>query len=216
VAEFKPDHILLALRGSEHANWQERRLIEHIEQRFQVPVTTYSMDAEGHTSSANGPVLLCYDGSEDAAYAIQRAGALFPGRDALVVNVWRPTAGIDSLGFAGETASMVGELDRAAAERGARVADEGVHIAHEAGLQAEPAPVKATGPIWTAIVEIADRHDAAAIVMGSRGLTGARLALDGSVSSAVVHHADRPTLVIRRPSEATAEDDLRRRTAAGG
>src|SRR6185437_5415840 len=27
VAEFGPDHILIALRSSEHANWQERRLI---------------------------------------------------------------------------------------------------------------------------------------------------------------------------------------------
>ena len=35
--------------------------------------------------------------------------------------------------------------------------------------------------------------------MGSRGLTGLRSMLLGSVSSAVVHHADRPTLVIRQP-----------------
>ena len=48
-------------------------------------------------------------------------------------------------------------------------------------------------------MEIADRHDAAAIVMGSRGLAGVRSMLLGSVSSAVVHHADRPTLIIRQP-----------------
>ncbi|MEJ7784999.1 MAG: universal stress protein [Solirubrobacteraceae bacterium] len=36
--------------------------------------------------------------------------------------------------------------------------------------------------------------------MGSRGLTGVRSMLLGSVSSAVVHHADRPTLVIHRRS----------------
>jgi hypothetical protein len=40
VAEFQPDHILLALRSSQHANWQKRRLIEHIEQRFALPLTT--------------------------------------------------------------------------------------------------------------------------------------------------------------------------------
>jgi hypothetical protein len=34
VAEFKPDHVLIALRSGEHANWQERKLIEHIEERF--------------------------------------------------------------------------------------------------------------------------------------------------------------------------------------
>ena len=48
-------------------------------------------------------------------------------------------------------------------------------------------------------MEIAADHDAAAIVMGSRRLTGLASMLLGSVSSAVVHHADRPTLVIRQP-----------------
>ena len=59
--------------------------------------------------------------------------------------------------------------------------------------------VEAAGPVWKAIVEIADRHDAATIVIGSRGLTGLQSMLLGSVSNAIVHHADRPTLVIRKP-----------------
>ena len=66
----------------------------------------------------------------------------------------------------------------------------------EAGLKAEALAVEADGPVWLTILEIADRHDAATIVMGSRGLTGMRSMLLGSVSSAVVHHAARPTLVI--------------------
>jgi nucleotide-binding universal stress UspA family protein len=202
VAEFKPDHILIALRSSEHANWQERKLIEHLEQRFDLPVSTYAVDVEGHASSADGPLLVCYDGSEDASNAIRRAGALFPGRRALVVTVWQPTAVPSSLGFAGETAGVVNfvELDRAAAEAGGRLADEGVRIARQAGLIAAPVAVEGTGPVWKTIVEIADRDDAATIVMGSRGLSGLRALLLGSVSSAVVHHADRPTLIVRQPS----------------
>jgi nucleotide-binding universal stress UspA family protein len=201
VAEFKPDHILLALRSSEHANWQERGLVKHLEQRFGLPVTTYAVDPRGRASSADGPLLLCFDGSEDARRAIERAGALFAGRRALVVTVWQPIADLDSFAWTGATASPVDviELNRAAAEDGARVADEGVHVALEAGLGAERLAVEATGSVWRTIVEIADRHDAAAIVMGSRGLTGVRSMLLGSVSSAVVHHADRPTLVIRQP-----------------
>src|SRR3954469_16788788 len=65
VDDFEPDHILLALRSPDHANWQERRLVEHIEERFGVPVTTYAVDLRGHASSAAGPLLLCYDGSDD-------------------------------------------------------------------------------------------------------------------------------------------------------
>ena len=37
VEEFKPDRILIALRSPDHANWQERKLIAHVEQRFGAP-----------------------------------------------------------------------------------------------------------------------------------------------------------------------------------
>ena len=90
------------------------------------------------------------------------------------------------------------EGDRAAADLGERVARDGARIAQQAGFHAKPVAVEATGPVWKTIVEIADRHDAATIVMGSRGLTGLRPMLLGSVSSAIVHHADRPTLIIRQ------------------
>jgi nucleotide-binding universal stress UspA family protein len=170
--------------------------------RVGFPLTTYAVDLEGHASSADGVVALCFDGSEDAAHAIQYAGELFAGKRALVVTVWRPTVALGGLGVAGETAGMVDffELDQAAAEHAESVADDGVRIAHEAGLEADPVVAKATGPVWKTILEIADRRDAAAIVMGSRGLTGLRSMLLGSVSSAVVHHAERPALVIRRPA----------------
>jgi nucleotide-binding universal stress UspA family protein len=201
VEELKPDHILIALRSSEHANWQERKLIAHIEERFGLPLTSYAVDLHGHTSSADGPLILCYDGSQDARTAIRRAGELFIGRRALVVTVWQPPTVPGSLGFAGETAGMLNfvEFNQAAAEAGARLADEGVRIAQEAGLLAEPVAVPTNGIVAKTIREVADRADAATIVMGSRGLTGLRAKLLGSVSSAVVQHADRPTLIVRQP-----------------
>ena len=135
-------------------------------------------------------------------------------RHALVVTVWQPIGGLGSVGlggvaWSGGAASMVNfvELDRVAAEEGGRVADEGVRIAQETGLEAEPVAVKATGPVWNTILEIADHHDAATIVMGSRGLTGVRSMLLGSVSSAVVHHTDRPTLVVHLPDRADVDPD---------
>ena len=105
VAEFNPTHVLIALRSSEHANWQERNLIEHIENRFHLPVTSYAVDREGHTAPAGGPLLLCYDGSDAAAHAIERAGLLLGGRNALVVTVWPQTV-LGSLAWSGATASM--------------------------------------------------------------------------------------------------------------
>ena len=200
VAAFRPDHILLALHSPRHANWQERRLIEHIEQRFGLPLSTYAVDLEGHTASAAGALLLCYDGSEDAKQAIERAGELFHGRHAQVVAVRQPSP-LGSVSLLGATAGMVNvvEVDRAPVESGGHLANEGVRIAQAAGLDAEPVGAETTRQVWEVIIEFADRQDAATIVMGSRGLTGLRSMLLGSVSSAVVSHADRPTLVIGRP-----------------
>jgi hypothetical protein len=48
VETFKPDHIMLALRSSAHANWQEHGLVEHIQERFGLPLTTFAIDPEGH------------------------------------------------------------------------------------------------------------------------------------------------------------------------
>ena len=162
-------------------------------------------DEAMNSSSRNGGgrLLICFDGSEDAEQAIQRAGGLLVARDAVVLTVWQPTAALGSFSWGGEAAGMVNfvELDRAGAEDAGRIAEEGVRLAREAGLEAEPVAIKATRPVWKTIVETADAQDAAAIVMGSRGLTGVRSMLLGSVSSAVVHHAVRPTLVVHRPHD---------------
>jgi nucleotide-binding universal stress UspA family protein len=168
-----------------------------------------AMNSTDHTDDdlvparPDGPLLLCYDESEDAKYAIESAGTLLASRHALVVTVWQPIAGMGGIAWAEAPPSLVNfaELDRAAAEDGGRVAGDGVRVAHEAGLEAEPLAVKNTGSVWKTILETAERHDAAAIVMGSRGLSGIRSMLLGSVSNAVVNHADCPTLVVHRPSD---------------
>lgn len=201
VSDFTPDHLLLALRTSEHANWQERHLIEHIEERFGLPAISYGVDHEGHAPTAVGPVLLCYDGSDDAVHAIEHAGTLFGGWDAVVVTVWQPAAGLGSMMWSSETRGMeyVTELDRVAAEKAERIATEGVRVARHAGLKAEPLAVESAGSVSKTILRLAAQNDAATIVMGSRGLTGLRSTLLGSVSQAVAHHSDRPTLIIRHP-----------------
>jgi nucleotide-binding universal stress UspA family protein len=201
VAGFRPDHILIALRSSEHSSWQERGLIKHVQDRFGLPVTTFAVDPRGHAEAADGPLLICYDGSEDAKHAIEHAGDLLPGRHALVLTVWHPIVGGGILSWSGATIGRVNSVspDRAAAEDGGRIASEGVRIAQAVGLEAESIAIEAAGPIWKTILTIADGYRVAMIVMGSRGLTGVRSMLLGSVSNAVVHHADRPTLVTRQP-----------------
>ena len=149
-------------------------------------------------TGADTPLLLCYDGSDPAKHAIERAADLLRPQRAVVLTVWQSTATLGSFAWAGATESMLDyvELDRGAVELAERIVREGARVAEQAGMQAEPVAVASTGAVWKTIVEVAERHDVSTIVIGSRGLTGLRSMLLGSVSTAVVHHADRPTLVI--------------------
>jgi hypothetical protein len=49
IAEFQPDHILLALRSRDHAAWQERHLLDRLRERFHIPMTVFELDRTGHT-----------------------------------------------------------------------------------------------------------------------------------------------------------------------
>jgi len=197
VASFEPDHILVGLRSFEHATWQEHGLIERLEARYELPVTTYAVNPAGHSLTADGSLLLAYDGSEPARCAIERAAALFPGRDALVVSVGTATA-LGSEAWAGALDSMADfvQIDRAAADGVGAIADEGVRVARAGGLCAEPLAVASAGTVSETLLREADRVDAVSIVMGSRGLTGLRSVLLGSVSRAVLQKSNRPTLTV--------------------
>jgi hypothetical protein len=44
IRMFRPDHILVALRGADHAAWQERGLIDAVLAAFHVPITVFEID----------------------------------------------------------------------------------------------------------------------------------------------------------------------------
>lgn len=43
LSEFQADHILVGLRAPEHADWQERGLLDELLRRFGLPVTVFSL-----------------------------------------------------------------------------------------------------------------------------------------------------------------------------
>jgi hypothetical protein len=44
VRSFQPDHILIALRPSQDADWQERGLVDLVRQSFALPLTVFVID----------------------------------------------------------------------------------------------------------------------------------------------------------------------------
>ncbi|HKR97927.1 MAG TPA: universal stress protein [Candidatus Dormibacteraeota bacterium] len=157
-------------------------------------------------------ILICYDGSEDAQAAIDRAGELFSGESAAVLTVWEPFVQVmartgASMGF-GLDGAQIQEIEKAASAEAERRAEEGATRAREAGLSAEPHVRARESSISDAVLAEAEAIDAKAIVMGTRGLTGLKSLLLGSVSHAVTQRADRPVVVV--PSQEVAE----RRAAA--
>jgi hypothetical protein len=53
VQDFRPDHILIALRGADHAGWQERGLVDRVRERFRLPITVFEIAAEGHVPESS-------------------------------------------------------------------------------------------------------------------------------------------------------------------
>jgi nucleotide-binding universal stress UspA family protein len=152
----------------------------------------------------NKPILVCYDGSEDAQAAVEFVSRLVPGRSVVVVSVWEPFLSLYT-GYPGWPITDE-EPMKANAERHAV---EGCARARAGKLEATPLVVEADDGVARAILDTADDEDAELIVMGTRGLTGLRSLLLGSVTHDVAQHARRPVAIV--PSQPLAEA----RTGAG-
>ena len=155
--------------------------------------------------SGQSPILVCYDGSENAKEAIGAAAALFPGRATLVAHFWEPLGTAASVppvpGLGGMLRKGLDEIDEAGVEASRRLAEEGARLATERGLRAEPVSERTEGRAWRSIVALARARDVGAIVLGRRGLSGIEQVVMGSVSNAVLNRADRPVLVVPADGE---------------
>lgn len=81
-------------------------------------------------------------------------------------------------------------------------AEAGAELPQKASLNAQPRTCSRMSTIAGAILAEADELGASAIVMGSRGLTGLKSLLLGSVSHAVIQHTDHPVIVVPSPDVA--------------
>lgn len=151
-------------------------------------------------------ILLCYDGSADAQSAIDRAGELLVGQPASVLTVWEPFIDVmtrSGTGFGlGASPLEYEDIDTANEQAARERAQEGVKRAKRAGLNPQPRTRARGATIADTILSEADEVRADAIVVGSRGLTGLKSLLLGSVSHALLQHADRTVIVVLSPGVA--------------
>jgi nucleotide-binding universal stress UspA family protein len=146
-------------------------------------------------------VLIAYDGSPHARAAIAHAGETLRPGPAVVATAW--TSFADSAPRAvlrHVVLPVVEDLDVAGREEAEELAAEGAALARAAGFEAQPRAVRAGGPFFAALLEVADEIDAGVIVAGSRGRSSVAAAVLGSVSTGILHHTTRPVLVIRDES----------------
>jgi nucleotide-binding universal stress UspA family protein len=132
------------------------------------------------------PILVAYDGSEGAKRALEEAAKRANGQPVTVVSVAEL---LPQFGRAG--AMLVPEED----EERKRELGEAMQILKDRGIEAKA--IERRGDAAEAIVDEAQNEDAELIVLGTRGLSGAKRWLMGSVSTRVVHHAPCNVLVVR-------------------
>jgi nucleotide-binding universal stress UspA family protein len=161
-------------------------------------------------------ILICYDGSKDARTAVEHAAELFSGEPSTVLTVWQPFIEVvarTSVGFGMVPGIPDAEaIDSASSKAADQTAAEGAELASTLGMHAQPRSCAQETTTARAILDEADRISASAIVMGSRGLTGVKSLLLGSVSHEVIQHADRTVMVV--PSPEVAGSRSRERHAA--
>jgi nucleotide-binding universal stress UspA family protein len=150
-------------------------------------------------------VLICYDGSDRAAHAIEVTAKLFPGATAHVLNIWEPmeriVARYSALGaYLGDS---IVDADSGIATEAGELAAAGAKLASDAGLVATAHTAQLSTSVWEAVVHAADEFDADAIITGTRSLHGMREALANTLSHSLLQHSRRPVLAI--PASAPPE-----------
>ena len=110
-----------------------------------------------------------------------------------------PMADLGGAAYVPPSPDQVQMVDRTQREHATATAEAGAQIATEAGATAEAVPVPDGPSPAETVVGIADERDAAALVVGSRGLGRVKSAMLGSTTRQLLGATRRPVLVVRAP-----------------
>ena len=148
-------------------------------------------------------IIVGYDGSLAASAAIEVGASLLPRAQAWIGHLWAPPFASEAMRrrlWRGTSAvnEFIDAIEREGAAEANRLATMGVTLAGAAGWKAEAMVERTYGGEGLQLTQLAERLDPDLVLVGSRGLSGAKAVL-GSVSDMVVHYASRPVLVVPHP-----------------
>lgn len=136
------------------------------------------------------------DGSETAAEAVRQAVDLakLAGAQLSVVSAYEP---VPKRRFEGEQRDAPADVQHEIGPREdvSRVLDAAAVVAKQDGIEVQTHPVE--GNPADAILGVAEETNADLIVVGNKGMTGARRFLLGSVPNNVSHHAPCSVIIVR-------------------
>ena len=133
-------------------------------------------------------ILLATDGSEDAAQATTAAVdiAKRSGSELHLIHVWHDV----------HTHRAYAYVRRELQRQGREILDQEVQRIEEMGGTVTRSHLR-KGRTFEEVIKLGDELDAGLLLVGSHGYRGLRRMLMGSQSEDIVHHADRPVLVVR-------------------
>jgi nucleotide-binding universal stress UspA family protein len=143
-----------------------------------------------------GSIVVGTDGSETAKEAVRQAIELAQslGAELLLVSAYQPVSSVSvtpERTYSADAAQwMVSARDDVAT-----LLAEAAQAARSAGVSVQTFPRQ--GDPADAILDVAEERDADLIVVGNKGMTGAKRFLLGSVPNRVSHHAPCSVLIIR-------------------
>jgi len=136
------------------------------------------------------------DGSETAAEAVRQAVELakLSGAQLSLVSAYEPVSGRriqdEQEGAPADVQHQIGPREDVNL-----VLDSAAAVARQEGIEVQTHPVE--GNPADAILEVAEQTGADLIVVGNKGMTGARRFLLGSVPNNVSHHATCDVMIVR-------------------
>ena len=141
-------------------------------------------------------IVAAYDGSENSARAVGVAAGLATklGSELMVVHVY--SSPVIPYSVAGAPVPNYAELEKVAEDSARSTLAKGIRIAKDSGVAAKGELLEASSTVQ-ALTEFTASEKADLLVVGTRGMTGFKKLILGSVSSGLVGHASCSVLVVR-------------------